>query len=160
MKSQLFKTQWKLKKRKKEKEWYLDTTLEFFDLDAAKEKDEKKIRCSWKRSRLKTRQYKSCGKKTNLFEDLSIGEDDIFDIDNLKDEDKKYILDLINKTDFSQEGNIYFKKDNDEEMKPAIIKDERQKDLKIEDLLLPKPKIFQKKLKKNFFSTRNTKKKL
>ena len=98
-------------------------------------------------------------KKQNLFEDLSIGEDDIFDIDNLKDEDKKYILDLINKTDFSQEGNIYFGKDNDEEMKPAIIKDKRKKDLKIEDVLLPKPEVFQKKkIKKKFFSTKNKKK--
>ena len=96
--------------------------------------------------------------KANLFEDLFIGEDDIFDIDDLKDEDKKHILDLINKTDFSQEGNIYFKKDNDEEMKPAIIKDETKNDLKIEDLLLPKPEIFQKKIKEKIFLHKKHKK--
>ena len=44
-------------------------------------------------------------------------------------------------------------------MKPAIIKDERQKDLKIEDLLLPKPEIFQKKIKEKFFLHKKQKKK-
>ena len=72
----------------------------------------------------------------------------IFDKYYSKQEDKKFILDLIDKTDFSQEGNIYFNEDKDEEMKPSIIKDETKNYLKIEDILLPKTEISKKELKK------------
>ena len=43
-------------------------------------------------------------------------------------------------------------------MKPAIIKDETKNDLKIEDLLLPKPEIFQKKIKEKIFLHKKHKK--
>ena len=70
-------------------------------------------------------------------EDLFIDENKIFDVEeDLKEEDKKFILDLRDKTEFSREGNIYFKKDNDEKMKP-VIKNEKQEDFNIEDVLLP-----------------------
>ena len=62
-------------------------------------------------------------------DDLFIDEDEIFDAD------KKCILDLIDKTDFSHKGNIYFMKDNDEEMKP-VTKNEKKEDFKTEDILL------------------------
>ena len=70
----------------------------------------------------------------------------IFDKYYSKHEDKKFILDLIDKTDFSQEGNIYFNEDKDEEMKPSIIKDETKNYLKIQDILLPKTEISEKRI--------------
>ena len=70
----------------------------------------------------------------------------IFDKYYSKDEDKKFILDLIDKTDFSQEGNVYFNEDKDEEMKPTIIKDETKNYLKIQDILLPKTEISEKRI--------------
>ena len=60
---------------------------------------------------------------------LFIDEDEIFDAD------KKCILDLIDKTDFSHKGNICFMKGNDEEMKP-VTKNEKKEDFKTEDILL------------------------
>ena len=74
-------------------------------------------------------------------EDLFIDEEEIFDVEEyLKQKDKKFILGLIDKTDFSREGNIYFKKDNDDEMKP-VIKNEKREDFKIEDILPRKAEI-------------------
>lgn len=34
----------------------------------------------------------------------------------------RLILDLIRKADFSQDGNIYHKVNNDEKLKPGIVK--------------------------------------
>ena len=72
---------------------------------------------------------------------MFIDEEEIVDVEEyLKQKDKKFILGLIDKTDFSREGNIYFKKDNDDEMKP-VIKNEKREDFKIEDILPPKAEI-------------------
>ena len=74
-------------------------------------------------------------------EDLFIYEEEIFDVEEyLKQKDKKFILGLIDKTDFSREGNIYFQKDNDDKMKP-VMKNEKREDFKIEDILPPKAEI-------------------
>ena len=56
-------------------------------------------------------------------EDLFTDEDEIFNVEeDLKEEDKNLIPDLIDKTDFSQEENIYININNDEEMKSIIKK--------------------------------------
>ena len=56
-------------------------------------------------------------------EDLFTDEDEIFNVEeDLKEEDKNLIPDLIDETDFSQEGNIYININNDEEMKLIIKK--------------------------------------
>ena len=56
-------------------------------------------------------------------EDLFTDEDEIFNVEeDLKEEDKNLIPDLIDKTDFSQEENIYININNGEEMKSIIKK--------------------------------------
>ena len=56
-------------------------------------------------------------------EDLFTDEDEIFNVEeDLKEKDKNLIPDLIDKTDFSQEENIYININNDEEMKSIIKK--------------------------------------
>lgn len=68
-----------------------------------------------------------------------------FDTKDLKKEDKKFILDLIEKADFCQEGNVDFKKVYDEEIKLTILKDETKDNLKIENFLLTKPEMSENK---------------
>ena len=56
-------------------------------------------------------------------EDLFTEEDEIFNVEeDLKEEDKNLIPDLIDKTDFSQEENIYININNGDEMKSIIKK--------------------------------------
>lgn len=79
---------------------------------------------------------------------------------------------MLQKIDFSQYGIIYHNEDDDENFKSATVKDE-QKDIKLDEFLLPKPGILENKVKekmeqgrikenikiKNAFSTENNIKK-
>lgn len=79
---------------------------------------------------------------------------------------------MLQKIDFSQYGIIYHNEDDDEKFKSATVKDE-QKDIKLDEFLLPKPGILENKVKekmeqgrikenikiKNAFSTENNIKK-
>ena len=99
---------------------------------------------------------------------MLIDESDVFETDDIKDEDEKFILHLLQKINFSQDGIIYHNEDNDEKSKSATVKDE-QKDIKLDNSLLPKPGILENKVKekmeqdrikenikiKNAFSTEN-----
>lgn len=80
---------------------------------------------------------------------------------------------MLQKIDFSQYGIIYHNEDDDEKFKSATVKDE-QKDIKLDEFLLPKPGILENKVKekmeqgrikenikiKNAFSTENNIKKI
>ena len=66
-------------------------------------------------------------------EDMLIDDDNFFLEDNLKEKDKKLILDLIDKTDFSHLGKI----DYDEKPKMAIEKPKTE--IKLDYILLQPP---------------------
>lgn len=54
---------------------------------------------------------------------IFIDENNIFENDNIEEEDKKFILDLIDRTDFSMDRNIFpEEEDEKEEINPAIPK--------------------------------------
>ena len=66
----------------------------------------------------------------------------IFKNDNIEEEDKKFILDLIDKADFSMDRNIFpEEEDKKEEIKPAIPKEEYKKDILIEDIMMKKESL-------------------
>ena len=124
--------------RKKAKEYHHDTSLTFYnvDINASREKNRERILNVINSMADLLPKVEKIEDKLDI-EDLFIDEDKIFDVEeDLKEEDKKFILDLRDKTEFSREGNIYFKKDNDEKMKP-VIKNEKEEDFNIEDVLLP-----------------------
>lgn len=55
--------------------------------------------------------------------DIFIDENNIFENDNIEEEDKEFILDLIDRTDFSMDRNIFPEEDDEkEEINPAIPK--------------------------------------
>ena len=75
-------------------------------------------------------------------EDFFIDEKNIFKNDNIEEEDKKFILDLIDKADFSMNRNIFpEEEDKKEEIKPAIPKEEYKKDILIEDIMMKKESL-------------------
>ena len=75
-------------------------------------------------------------------EDFFIDEKNIFKNDNIEEEDKKFILDLIDKADFSMDRNIFpEEEDKKEEIKPAIPKEEYKKDILIEDIMMKKESL-------------------
>ena len=68
---------------------------------------------------------------------IFIDESNIFDNDNIEEEDKKIILHLTDRTDFSMDRNIFpEEEDKKEEIKPAIPKEEYKKDITIEDIVM------------------------
>ena len=70
-------------------------------------------------------------------EDAFTDENNIFENDNIEEEDKKFILDLIDRTNFSMDENIFHEEeDKKEEMKPTIPKEEYKKDITIEDIVM------------------------
>ena len=71
--------------------------------------------------------------------DIFVDENNIFENDNIEEEDKKFILDLIDRTDFSMDRNIFpEEEDEKEEINPAIPKWEYKKDITIEEIMMKK----------------------
>ena len=71
--------------------------------------------------------------------DIFIDENNIFENDNIEEEDKKFILNLIDRTDFSMDRNIFPEEDDEkEEINPAIPKWEYKKDIMIEEIMMKK----------------------
>lgn len=85
-------------------------------------------------------------------EDFFIDESNIFENYNIEGEDKRFILDLTDRTGFSMDRNIFpEEEDKNEEIKPAIPKEEYKKYITIEDIVMknePLP-IFKKNEEKN-----------
>ena len=130
---------------KKLKEDYLHTALQFYkeDLKAAKEND-KKSSMLVKEQLIQGLKIQNLRKKP-ILEDLFIDEEDILDTKYMKD--KKLILGLIEKTNFSKGGNIYYEDNSDEDMKAAKYKTEKNK-IKLDDFLHPKPQILENQTNK------------
>ena len=126
---------------------FLNTAMEFNEVDIAvsKEREDKKIEETID---------EIVGEKKIIHntEDFFIDESNIFENYNIEGEDKRFILDLTDRTGFSMDRNIFpEEEDKNEEIKPAIPKEEYKKYITIEDIVMknePLP-IFKKNEEKN-----------
>lgn len=113
---------------------FLNTTMKFneVDVEVSKLREDKKIEETIDEIVNEKKIIPDTG-------DIFIDENNIFENDNIEEEDKKFILDLIDRTDFSMDRNIFPEEDDEkEEINPAIPKWEYKKDIMIEEIMMKK----------------------
>lgn len=97
---------------------FLNTTMKFneVDVEVSKQREDKKIEETIDEILNEKKIIPDTG-------DIFIDENNIFENDNIEEEDKKFILNLIDRTDFSMDRNIFPEEDDEkEEINPAIPK--------------------------------------